>query len=66
MVFKFFRKKNGDIIEFYIDETNKTITKYKNEVAIKSDVSYSGLLSYSSKLIELCDDEEERKKICGL
>lgn len=66
MIFKFFRKKNGDVIEFYIDENNKTITKYKNEVIIKNEVSYSGLLSYSSKLIELCDDEEERKMVRSL
>ena len=66
MIFKFFRKKNGDVIEFYIDEDNKTITKYKNEVIIKNEVSYLGLLSYSSKLIELCDDEEERKMVRSL
>ena len=64
MIFKFFRKQNGDVIEFYIDENKKTITKYKNEVAVKNDVEYDG--SYRSKLIELCDDEEERNKICGL
>ena len=64
MIFKFFRKQNGDIIEFYIDENKKVITKYKNEVAIKEEVSYEG--SYSQKLVELCDDTEERNKICGL
>ena len=64
MIFKFFRKQNGDVIEFYINEEKKTITKYKNEVVIDNEVEYIG--SYRSKLIELCDDEEERKKICGL
>ena len=64
MIFKFFKKQNGDIIEFYIDEDKNTITKYKNDVAIKNEVEYS--ISYRSKLIELCDDEEERKKICSL
>lgn len=64
MIFKFFRKQNGDVIEFYIDEEKKTITKYKNEVAVKNEIEYDS--SYRSKLIELCDDEEERKKICGL
>lgn len=66
MIFKFFRKQNGDIIEFYIDENKKVITKYKNEVAVKEEVSYEGLMSYSQKLVELCDDAEERNKICGL
>lgn len=61
MIFKFFRKQNGDVIEFYIDENRKVISKYKNEVAIKNEIKYDG--SYRSKLIELCDDEEERKKI---
>lgn len=65
-VFKLFKKKNGDIIEFYINEDTKTITKYKNEVAVKEEVSYEGLLSYSQKLVELCDDTEERNKICGI
>lgn len=61
MIFRFFKKQNGDVIEFYIDESKKVITKYKNEVAIKNDVKYDD--SYRLKLIELCDDEEERKKI---
>lgn len=61
MIFKFFRKQSGDIIEFYIDENRKVISKYKNEVIIKNEIKYDG--SYRLKLIELCDDEEERKKI---
>lgn len=65
-MYKFFRKKNGDIVEFYIDEVEKTITKYVNEVVVNNKVSYLGLLSYSPKLIELCSDEEERKKVCKI
>lgn len=61
MIFKFFRKKNGDVIEFYINENNKTITKYKNEVIIKNKIKYIG--NYKTKLRELCDDEEERCKV---
>ena len=65
-IFKFFRKQNGDVVEFIIDEDEKTITKYVNSVAVKNKVSYEGLLSYSPKLIGLCSDNEERNKVSSL
>lgn len=63
MNYKFFKKQNGDIIDFIIDERTKVIAKYVNDVKVAT-LDYEG--NYITACKTLCSDEEEVKKLCSI